>query len=238
MKKNMSKVILLLMLSAALTAKADVLAEWDIASVNGPNDSEVTAVGIAQGLSATPLTATGVTPISAILGGYPGSFAASMWSTGNYDANKYYSFSVSADAGATASISGISLSLTHGNYLGIGASNWVLRTSQDGFASDLVTYSTAEYAINEQAYFDSAFDSSLILSGSESVEFRLYGYYPGLSSDFSGLVNMVNGDYSGDVMSGTGSNVILHGVIPEPKALGLIGFAAAASLFVRRIFLV
>ncbi|MDF7826335.1 hypothetical protein P4B35_20065 [Pontiellaceae bacterium B12227] len=222
-------------------AHADVLAEWDIASVNGPSDPDASAINIAQGLSAVPLSATGVTPISTENwnnGAYPGSFAAKGWDTGSYNTDKYYSFSVTADAGTNVSISGISMSLTHGNFGGTGASNWVLRTSQDGFVSDVATYSTASAANNEQVFFDTTFASALEVLGGNDIEFRLYGYYPGSSSDYSGLANMVNGDYNGDIITGTGSNLMLYGTIPEPMTLSLIGSVAVAIVFVRRFFLI
>lgn len=208
---------------------SDTLAEWDIANA----EFSAPVLNTASGLTATSISPIGIRPMAWPIR-YPGAFAADGWSVGAYDVDKYYSFSVTADLETTVTLDGIALALTFGNYMGTGSSNWVLRTSADNFSSDLLNYTLTTF--NDQVTFSDSFDTALTVADGDSLEFRLYGYYPGTSEDFSGLVNMVPGDYHGDVMTGTGSNVVLYGTIPEPMTLSLIGSAMVIGFFVRRRF--
>jgi len=218
---------MLFLLCATRVAFSETLAEWDIEHAG----NTAAVLNIADGLSALPITATGVDPLNS--GSYPGSFAASGWSTGDYDKEKYYSFTASATDGSTASISGIQLALTYGAYGGVGASNWVLKSSADEFLSELVAYELLT-EVNEQHTFSNAFSAALTVHSGDSLEFRLYGYYPDTSTDYSGLVNMEPGTYGSDTITGTGSNVMLFGTIPEPMGMALIAAIAAVGWFLRR----
>ncbi|MCF7847629.1 MAG: fibronectin type III domain-containing protein [Kiritimatiellales bacterium] len=217
-KEHKTKVgicIAAILLLATIGADATVLVEWDIENVSGVSAD---TISLADGMSASSIDTVGVVPLSRdYANSYPGSFAATEWSlASNKDYGKYYTFTVTPDAGNTLSVTGIGLALTRGNYQGLGAEEWELRSSLDGFASNLLTFDLSNTEINEQKLFEETFGSALTTTG--SIEFRLSGAYPGASSDYSGLANMLPDNYDGDIMIGIGSNVRLIGNISEPAA--------------------
>lgn len=223
---------------AVFPARASsVVIEYDLEGINQNNTNEASILFVTAGVSASTLTATsGLNLISAWGNTYPGAFTAENWPTSIFDFSSetglYYSFTVTNNTEDALTLTGLTLALLRGDYGGSpGAESWALRTSQDNFESNVMTYNIADSDYNEQITFDGTssgeeFASAIFLDSGDSVEFRLAGYYPTAgTTDYSGLANMTPGTYDHDVISGTGSNVILYGnlsSVPEPATLALL----------------
>lgn len=225
---------------------ASVIIEYDLGGIDQNDIDEASVLFAAENVSATPLTATpGLDLLSDWGEVYPGAFTAQGWPSDfdfTTDTGQYYTFSVTNNTNDVLELTGLTLALLRGNFGGSsGAENWALRSSQDNFASNIITYDIADSNYDEQITFDGTasggrFASALNLNSGASIEFRLGGYYPsGESRDYSGLANMTPGTYDGDVISGAGSNVILYGTtsnpVPEPMTVTLL---ALGGLLIRR----
>lgn len=124
--------------------------------------------------------------------------------------NKYYEFSLTADAGNTLNLDNLEFDVARGG--GSTPRGYIVRSSLDNFASDL---SQADVATVRPNYTHVTVPlSALNVSG---ATFRIYSYSPGggASLDYDNVT--VNGD-----------------VIPEPTAAGLLGLAGLALLGRRR----
>jgi hypothetical protein len=216
---------------AAPAAQAATIAEWNIAGSNG-----VTAavLSTALGVSATNLTPTGVT-------GWPGGYccftAAAGWgaSTTNPNLGRYYQFSITADPGHQITYEAITLSLFRGLGSGgrHGANRWQLRSSADGFGSSLALFDITSSAADQQILFSNV-DISAVGTQAGTVTFRLYGYDYNYAADYSGLGGY-NGVPGGVPITGTGSNVVVSGVVlPEPFTLAQVGLGLAMLGFAGR----
>jgi hypothetical protein len=141
------------------------------------------------------------------------------------DLNDYYAFTLSATGGNTFSLT----SLQYGDQRSdTGPRDFVIRTSQDGFTTDVFSYGFSS-AGNESFTFDSSF------SGLSAIEIRIYGY---------NAVDAV-GEYrlNGGVGDGAPGALIVTGDIqpdanpvPAPASFGLFALGAPALWLVRRRF--
>ena len=223
-----------------------IIVEWDLASIDQDGISDVSVLSEATDVSASSITATsGFSLISEWGADYPGGFAASGWPSPDFDfttgTGKYYIFTVTNDTAETLELTGLTLGLLRGDYGGKpGAESWALRSSQDSFVSDIMTYDISSTDFNEQITFDGTassgkFASALSVNSGEGIEFRLAGYYSSSDAeDYSGLMNTIPGTYGGDDISGDGSNVILHGIVPEPTTMALLVLGGMGCLTRRR----
>lgn len=97
-------------------------------------------------------------------------FGASAWNTPSIDLNRYFSFTITANTGFVLNLSSFELDEVRS---GTGPTQWVLRSSRDGFTTDLGTYTNTGtslitnrvIALNENFY-----------NVSGNIEFRIYAY--------------------------------------------------------------
>lgn len=128
---------------------------------------------------------SGAVPSNAFNGGTE-FFGEGGWPSGGLDPNSYLEFSLSSNAGYSINISSIVLRIRRSNTgspSGSGPTQWALRSSLDGFASDIandvLTHNYANYTVSPGSSF---------LNRVGTIRFRLYGYSnvvnPGGSSRF------------------------------------------------------
>jgi hypothetical protein len=97
------------------------------------------------------------------------------WPAGSIDPNAYLEFSLTPNSGSTLSLSTMQMNIrrsTTGTAAGSGPNNWSLRSSLDGFTTDIATgvltlVSTTTVTVSLSSGF---------LNLSSPVTFRLYGY--------------------------------------------------------------
>lgn len=97
-------------------------------------------------------------------------FGASAWNVPTLDVNRYFSFTITANTGFVLNLTSFELDEIRS---GTGPTQWVLRSSRDGFTTDLGTYTNTGttlltnrvIALNESFY-----------NVSGSIEFRIYGF--------------------------------------------------------------
>jgi hypothetical protein len=102
-------------------------------------------------------------------------FGQDGWPSGALDANAYLQFTVNANAGYFAVLNTIALTIRHsslGTAAGSGPASWSLRSSLDGYSSDIsggnsLTNSYQTFTIPLPAAFQSI---------ASTVTFRIYGY--------------------------------------------------------------
>lgn len=209
---------------APLAATAVPIVTWDIAGSNGQTASVLSAAPLT---AASSLTAVNVTPWP---GGYCCFTAAAGWTLA-LDPTRYFEFSVTADPGHSIAYESITLSLFRGiSGSTHGAESWVLRSSVDAFTGDVAAFSLAGTPSDSQTLFSDV-DISSIGTQVGTVVFRLYGFDYTAPGDYSGF-----GNQPGTTpLSGTGSNLIIQGmVIPEPGTALLVGGGLAALALTRR----
>jgi hypothetical protein len=101
-------------------------------------------------------------------------FSARSWSTGALDENDYYGFSLSPDVGYQLSLSAFEIDERRS---GSGIGEWTVRTSLDGFTSDL---SPGPISVPDNTNTRSdqrlVFDGVMYSGITEALEFRIYGY--------------------------------------------------------------
>jgi hypothetical protein len=94
--------------------------------------------------------------------------------TTTLDANAYFQFSVTANSGYSLVLNTVNLTIRHSNTgsgAGSGAQSWSLRSSLDGFASDIQTGTMTENYETVAVTLPAAFQSI-----PSTVSFRLFGY--------------------------------------------------------------
>jgi len=101
-------------------------------------------------------------------------FSARSWSTGDLDGNDFFGFSISPDAGFQLSLSAFEIDERRS---GSGIREWTVRTSLDGFTSDL---SLGPFSVPDNT--NTRLDQRLVFDGvtysgiTEELGFRIYGY--------------------------------------------------------------
>jgi hypothetical protein len=101
-------------------------------------------------------------------------FSAKSWSTGVLDGNDYFGFSLSPDVGYQLSLSVFEIDERRS---GLGIGEWTVRTSLDGFTSDL---SPGPISVPDNTNIRSGqrldFDEATYSGITEGLDFRIYGY--------------------------------------------------------------
>lgn len=141
------------------------------------------------------------------------------------DLNDYYAFTLSVTGGNTFSLT----SLQYGDQRsGTGPQDFVIRTSFDGFTTDVFSYGLSS-AGNESFTFDSSF------SGLSAIEIRIYGYnatHPLGTYRLNGGA----GDGAPGALIVTGDIQPAANPVPAPASFGLFALGAPALWLVRRRF--
>ncbi len=162
----------------------ELLVGWDLVGyASAPIPPDAPSVTNAAGMNNSTITrGSGL-----IATGGTNSFVASSWTipvsstiTDAIASNDYFTFTASSTMGNTFSVTNFSW---RANRSGTGPSNFVLRSSADGFASDLAAWiHTSDIARSHSA--------PLNLVGQSNVEFRLYGF---VASSAAGTARMTDG---------------------------------------------
>jgi hypothetical protein len=161
MKKYCTLILFLLSVSSS------VLGQVVRFSFTGATGTPVTFPADAQPSngSVTDFSRNGVTAITST-----DNFGASAWNVPSLDLSKYFSFTVSANGGFVLNLTSFELDEIRS---GTGPTQWVLRSSRDGFSTDLGTYTNTGttlltnrvIALNENFY-----------NVSGNIEFRIYAF--------------------------------------------------------------
>ena len=108
---------------------------------------------------------TSITPITS-----SDNFGASAWNVPSIDVNKYFTFTITANTGFVLNLTSFELDEIRS---GTGPTQWVLRSSLDGFTTDLGTFTntTTTLQTNRTIPLDESFYN---VSG--SIEFRIYAF--------------------------------------------------------------
>jgi autotransporter-associated beta strand protein len=185
------------------------------------------------GLDVSDLTKNGVTSTSS-----SGNFRASGWSTGStIDTGDYFEFTLTADSGFQLDLTSISFGIGRS---ATGPVNWEWRSSADGFASTISTYTSlnADLLSNGGVLTAPDLNSSwtgnvLDLSGSPyqdltTITFRFYGYTTEGAAGTGGFQGPLS--FSGvlETSGGGGANVSIGaGNTFTPASFGGAAFTAA-----------
>ena len=236
MKKLITTMAVVLV--AASVAQADTIAAWDMTGI-AARTASAPATTEGSGISAGSF-AIGPGLVAVDWPDAVGSFADWQISTSIEYAlgagNDYFSFTVTPDAGKTASYSNIFTRFVV-NAGGTDTSmNFALLSSQTGFTTNdvLGSFNTVAIAADTQ-YNPVAFTTDFDLSGEAALqgvatatEFRIYAWKDNGGNRIG--IGHTWGNGSGDDLRVDGT------VIPEPGTLGLLGFAAAGMFWFRKRF--
>jgi hypothetical protein len=213
-------IVVLSILAIAAVAHADLLAAWEMTGANAVTMPVLTnvfsAVGITSNSTVLRLGA-GVTPDSGTANTFAGSSFGEVSLANAISVSDYFSWTVQADPGGSISVTNIAWKFQR---TGTGGSNYVLRSSFDGFVTDL--YSSNNF-LAAAGSGDANFPLSS-LSGSNSLEFRLYVW--SASSDATGVDRF---------RTTGGTDLTIQGtVIPEPGTMALMGLGLLGLTYLRR----
>jgi hypothetical protein len=216
MRKFSAFIIALVALSGLV--HADLLAGWDVNGLAGTNNNLTPSVLAPNITSGNIARGPGLTGSAAA-----NSFLSTSWTVGGtvIDAiatNDYFSVTLNASLGNTLSLTNLSWIVNRSNQ---GPTNFTLRSSFDGFAADITTWTrTGTTAGNVQ--------TDLSISGVNTIEFRIYGYNAGGSG---GTGRIADG---GDIGQ-TGIDFGVFGtVVPEPATFMLMSAGLVALSASRR----
>lgn len=161
----------LLSILAVSGAMAQTAANWNFnTNLSGTSGSNITAANAALG-SAIPTPA---------FNGGSEYYGEDGWPSGALNANAYLQFGLSPASGYYLVLNSVTMIIRRSNTgspQGAGPNNWILRSSLDGYTTDLatgsMTYNYATFTVSLPAAFQSL---------SSSVTFRLYGYNTTINS--------------------------------------------------------
>ena len=191
LKSTKALTLALLTLLLAVGARAQTAANWNFnATLSGTPGSNLTTPAVTIGSAI---------PSNAFNGG--GEFyGQDGWPTGAIDPNAYLQFSVSPNTGYYMVLNTVTMIVRRSNTgtpAGAGPNNWALRSSLDGYTTNLatnsMTYNYATYAVTLPAAFQS------LTSG---VTFRLYGYNTTINSGGNSRLVLDNISVQGQANAG------------------------------------
>ncbi|HMP90714.1 MAG TPA: PEP-CTERM sorting domain-containing protein [Kiritimatiellia bacterium] len=201
-------------------ARADLLVGWNVGGLHGTNEN-LSANTIADDIASAVLSrGPGIAPSAAT-----NSFLSNSWTmpagstiSDAILSNDYFSITITAEAGFTLNVTNLSWFV---NRSATGPSNLTLRSSADGFATDLATWLRSGTSAGE-------IGTPLAISGVNSIEFRIYGAG---ATAAAGSLRVADGGNIGD----TGIDLGVFGsVVPEPGTILLMGAGLIALTASRR----
>lgn len=169
LRKSLKTLLLATLLAPA--AQAQTAANWNFNSTLSATPGSNLAA---------PNAALGSSIVSNAFNGGGEFYGEGGWPTGGIDPNAYLQFSVSPNTGYFLVLNTVTLVIRRSNTgtpQGAGPNNWTLRSSLDGYTSDLATGSQT---INYQTFTITLPAAFQTLTG--SVSFRLYGYNTTINS--------------------------------------------------------
>lgn len=198
-----------------------VLVEYDVGNANPAAANAVAPINVASGVvTASQMTFTNSNGLVAVNAG--GAFLWRNWQGAN--ANRYFEWTVTPEAGQQIQYSHATLPLTTG---GGSIIDWELLGSTDGFSSSSISFGSVTIdGIGPPTFF--GYNISSLGPQTGAVTFRLFG-----SSNNSNPIFV--GGLAGSPFSG--NNGFIEGtatLLPEPGALALFGFGLAGLGFARR----
>jgi hypothetical protein len=208
-------IVVLSILALTVSANADILSGWEVTGVNASANPVFTNTFSGANITSNNCVlrlGSGVTA-----SGTASTFGGTSWGATDYAgavaANEYISWFVQADAGFTLSVTNLHFDFERTS---TGISNVVVQSSFDGFAANLFASNTIG-----NTTFSPSF--GLNLSGSNSIEFRLYGWNAGAAAGVARIRTLANNDIE---IQGT--------VIPEPGTMALMGLGLLGLTILRR----
>lgn len=212
--KKMTLIAGVLSLTASL-ACADLLIGYDFNGYAGSEGEGTSTVSEVTGMS-TPAYITRGAGISEAANG--NRFNANNWVEADLtDAianGDYFEWTVSAQAGYVFTVTNVGFNFQRSS---TGPADYTLRSSVDGYASDLDTFVGLANGSSVESDIDDLSDLS-------TVTFRFYGYGNSNTAGTSGF-------------EGTGNDLRIEGTIsaiPEPATAALAAIGAAAAVLFRR----
>lgn len=201
----MKKIFAVIILSAVSLAGAgaQVLVSYNFTGATGDQVSQPVA-SFDPDLTASVMTrGSGITASAA-----GGSISSTGFTTGVIDLNDYYSFTLTPGVGVTMDLGTLTFAERRS---GTGIRDFSIRTSLDGFATDVFTAAVPDdTATRDQSFvFGSAFDA---VTG--PITIRIYGYTAESAAGTWRLTNTSSGAQNFQ-LTGTA-------VVPEPTSAAMI----------------
>lgn len=218
-------IVVLCTLALSVTAYADLLSSWNFqgaSSATPPTTWDATSV---NSLMSTTLISRGA---GITASGNTNGFSASGWTQpdlGGAIANSdYFEWSLSPLAGTTFSVTSAYYAIFRSS---TGPSNFTLRSSFDGYASDLWAVSNLSSTAQQNYTID--LSGAAGLQGlSAAVTFRLYGY---LNTAVAGTARIEDEGAGAPATA----DLIMNGLaIPEPGTMALMGLGLIGLACLRR----
>lgn len=228
MKIQFGVLTLISVLGMTISAKAQTAAAWTF-----PGSVAPTTVGA----NITASNTTGGSDVGSLAFSGADFYGQNGWPSGSIDLNAYFQVTVTPNTGYYLVLNTISFNIrrsTLGTAAGSGPYSWSLRSSVDGFSSDLLTGTTTTAYQTFSLSLPAAFQT---LAG--AVTFRLYGFNQATSSGGSNRFVINNITLTGQAVSGTlaaqsialSAQAVSGGVDLNWKALG---FPDGTEFFLER----
>lgn len=203
-------------LTCAAIAQADLLIGFNFAGYAG-SEVQGTSTVFAAGMQNPAYLTRGAGLVPSANGN---SMRSANWASADVGAaitaNDYFTWTISADSGNAFDATNV---VFNWSYSGTGPSTMSLRSSADGFASDLATYSSVVNGATQS--------TALAISGASTVEFRLYAYGNTATSGTAGF----------DASAAAGAGILeVYGTvaaIPEPVTMAFMGVGLAVFALLR-----
>lgn len=216
--------VLVALLLAGSAAQADLLIGWNVNGLVGNEESVAPAFVAPHVVSTTVLTrGVGITTSATA-----NAFNSASWTMPAHStvasavaSNDYYTIRIIADPGFTLDLTNF---VYRNQRSGTGPSNITLRTSADGFTSDVASWVVAGTTANDVS-------TALNITGVTDIELRIYGSG---ATGAAGTLRVADGGNHG----ATGIDLAVFGaVVPEPGtfALLLAGLGVVTAVRRRRI---
>ena len=218
-------IVVLFAFAFAFVANADLLSSWNFqgaSSATPPTTWDATSV---NSLMSTTLISRGA---GVTASGNTNGFSASAWAqpdlAGAIANSDYFEWSLSPLAGTTFSVTNAYYAIIRS---GTGPSNFTLRSSFDGYGSDLWAVSNIS-ATAQQNYTIDLSGSAGLQNLSAAVTFRMYAYQNASAAGTARIEDEGAG-------APATADLIMNGLaIPEPGTMALMGLGLLALTYLRR----